>query len=222
MTFRKKLTEMESTAAFVVGGGLTLIILGFLLSSAQSQLPNFDPSRLNIVMIVGALLFVSGSALWIFVTQPWKNFDDWSVPLYTGHDGAHHDEPVHEVTLQQAEHEDVAQLGLSEVDQPGAAVYAAPAKSETSMASTMSPRGRDDLKVLEGIGPKIATALSAAGIKTFADLAARQPAEVERVVRDAGVRMVGHTDTWIEQAKLAAQGKWAELETYKNSLRQRH
>ncbi len=38
MSVRKKLTEMESTSAFVVGGGLALIILGFLLSAFRSRI----------------------------------------------------------------------------------------------------------------------------------------------------------------------------------------
>ncbi len=185
MSFRPKLTEMESTAAFVVGGGLALLILGYLLASAQSGVSGFDASRLNIVMIVGAFLFVGGIALWLATAQPWKNFDDWSTPLYTGH----HDEHA------PASHAEAAH-------EPGAQV--------------------ESLEIIEGIGPKIAAALRNAGIATFADLASRQPAEVERIVRDAGVRMVGHADTWIEQARLAVEGKMTELEAYQHNLRSKH
>jgi predicted flap endonuclease-1-like 5' DNA nuclease len=207
VSFRKKLTEMESTMAFVVGGGLTLFILGFFLSSAQSQLQGYEPARLNIMMIVGAMLLVAGIVGWLFLTQPWKNFDDWSTPLYTGHDEAHHVETSHE-----AAHDDVAELGV-------AAIEPAATPQTRAAASASSPSGRDDLRQIEGIGPKIAATLKAVGIVSFADLAARQPQDVERIVRDAGVRMVGHADSWVEQARLAADGKWAELETYKSSLR---
>jgi large subunit ribosomal protein L17 len=70
---------------------------------------------------------------------------------------------------------------------------------------------RDDLKKIEGIGPKIAEALNNAGVLTFAQLARLQPAEIEKIVRDAGVRMIGHGETWPVQADLAAAGKWGEL-----------
>lgn len=68
----------------------------------------------------------------------------------------------------------------------------------------------DDLTILEGIGPKIAAALGAAGISTYAKLAGQDPAELERIVRTAGVRMVGKAVTWPEQARLLAQGRLEE------------
>ena len=209
VSFRRNLTETESTIAFVIGGGLTLFILGFFLSSAQSQSQGFDPARLNIMMIVGALLLVAGLAGWLFFARPWQYFDDWSTPAYTGHDAAHHGEHGEA-------HQDVAEMAAAPAERHGEA----PRAARTGAAvSTASPAGRDDLRMIEGIGPKIAATLKAVGIQTFDDLASRQPSDVERIVRDAGVRMVGHADAWIEQAKLAADGRWAELESYKASLR---
>jgi predicted flap endonuclease-1-like 5' DNA nuclease len=68
----------------------------------------------------------------------------------------------------------------------------------------------DDLTVVEGIGPKIQAALGGAGINTFAQLAAQEPAELERIVRAAGVRMVGKARHWPEQARLLAEGRLEE------------
>lgn len=60
----------------------------------------------------------------------------------------------------------------------------------------------DDLSILEGVGPKIQDALSAAGIKTFTQVATMTPDELEHLVRvEAGVRMVGGADTWPRQAR---------------------
>jgi predicted flap endonuclease-1-like 5' DNA nuclease len=72
--------------------------------------------------------------------------------------------------------------------------------------------------MIEGIGPKISGALIAAGVNTFAKLAALQPEEVERIVRSAGVRMVGKAETWTKQAALAAEGKFDELKAYQRTL----
>ena len=74
----------------------------------------------------------------------------------------------------------------------------------------------DDLKKIEGIGPKIASTLVEAGIVTFADLAKAKPAAISEII--AGVRGNHVTDTWPAQAKLAADGKWDELKKWQDEL----
>lgn len=74
----------------------------------------------------------------------------------------------------------------------------------------------DDLKKVEGIGPKIAETLIAAGISTFAELAETTPAKVAEIIAD--VRGNHVPDTWPAQAKLAAEGKWDELKKWQDEL----
>jgi large subunit ribosomal protein L21 len=74
----------------------------------------------------------------------------------------------------------------------------------------------DDLKKVEGIGPKIAETLIAAGISTFAELAKATPAKIAEIIAD--VRGNHVTDTWPAQAKLAADGKWDELKKWQDEL----
>ena len=77
----------------------------------------------------------------------------------------------------------------------------------------------DDLRKIEGIGPKIAGILNDDGILTFAQLAAATILHLEKVVReDAGIR-IAHPDTWPEQAQLAADEQWDALETLQDSLK---
>jgi predicted flap endonuclease-1-like 5' DNA nuclease len=76
----------------------------------------------------------------------------------------------------------------------------------------------DDLTVVEGIGPHIATVLAAAGIPTLSALAKAEPAQLERVLRDAGLNLA-QPDTWPEQARLAASGRMEELERLQERLR---
>ena len=104
---------------------------------------------------------------------------------------------------------------------------AAPAKSEkkaevaapkvkakpTAKKSTDKP---DDLKKVEGIGPKIAETLIAAGISTFAELAKTDAAKISEIISD--VRGNHVADTWPAQAKLAAEGKWDELKKWQDEL----
>jgi hypothetical protein len=75
----------------------------------------------------------------------------------------------------------------------------------------------DDLKRIEGIGPKIEHALNAAGITTFAQLAALDSAQIGAILRNRKIRLA-FTDTWPEQARLAAEGKWDELKTLQAQL----
>ncbi len=77
----------------------------------------------------------------------------------------------------------------------------------------------DDLKIIEGIGPKIDSILQAAGIHTFADLAGASITLLEKIVReDAGIT-IAFPDTWPEQAALARDGKWDELEQLQDDLK---
>ena len=76
----------------------------------------------------------------------------------------------------------------------------------------------DDLERIEGIGPKIAEVLQAAGITTFAQLAATEMSRLEQVLREAGIKLADPT-TWPEQAGLAAAGKWDQLESLQKGLK---
>jgi predicted flap endonuclease-1-like 5' DNA nuclease len=77
---------------------------------------------------------------------------------------------------------------------------------------------REDLKIIEGIGPKIESILNNAGILTFAQLAANDPVELKQILETAGLRL-GDPTTWPEQAKLAAEGKTDELQALQDQLK---
>ncbi len=78
----------------------------------------------------------------------------------------------------------------------------------------------DDLKKIEGVGPKIAGLLNEAGINTFADLSKASEKQLADVLQEAGARFrLAKSDTWAEQAKLAADGKMDELKKMQDSLK---
>lgn len=272
MQVRQKLTEFESTIAFVIGGGLILLMLVFGLASASG---GTDVSRLNLFLILGALLLFGGTLVWLFTSRPWLKHDDWSEPLYTGHEHEEHHAEGAEAVAEHAETpaETLAHAGAAEpselaaamnvapataavvaaveaaaaapdVSEPEAAPSAAPEEGQGAYAAVEPPayaqvpearipdqapepqpeaaetaaHKPDDLTLIEGIGPKISAALVAAGVDTFAKLAAMQPDEIEKIVRGAGVRMVGKPETWAKQAALAAEGKFDELKAYQATL----
>lgn len=77
----------------------------------------------------------------------------------------------------------------------------------------------DDLKLVEGIGPKISSVLADAGITTFAQLAQTDPDALSSILTAAGMSAIHDTTTWPEQAALAAAGDWDALALLQNDLR---
>ncbi len=78
----------------------------------------------------------------------------------------------------------------------------------------------DDLKVIEGIGPKIEKLLHEAGIRTYKDLASADIETLKEVLEKAGSRFrLADPTTWPRQAALAAEGKWDGLKELQNSLK---
>jgi len=70
----------------------------------------------------------------------------------------------------------------------------------------------DDMRKIEGIGPKIAEKLAEAGIASFADLAKSEVSKLQEVLDAAGSRYASRNpSTWPMQADLAAAAKWDEL-----------
>jgi large subunit ribosomal protein L21 len=136
------------------------------------------------------------------------------------HDDHGHDQPHAEApTVVQTE---TAPTALAAAPEKAVAVAE---KKETAVVSPPAPPPApvavepDDLKKIEGIGPKIEGILHEAGILTYAQLAAADVSYLEKVVReDAGIRVAFPT-TWPEQAKLAADGLWDTLEKLQEDLK---
>jgi ribosomal protein L30 len=76
----------------------------------------------------------------------------------------------------------------------------------------------DDLEVIEGIGPKIAGVLREAGISSFAELAAANSERLAAILHDANLRLAS-SETWAEQAELAAAGDWEGLKQLQERLK---
>ena len=116
-------------------------------------------------------------------------------------------------------------------EKPKAEKKAAPKKAapapkkatKTKVEKIVLPSGKkikqDDLKMVEGIGPKIEGLLNAGGIITWADLANAPVENVQKILDEAGPRYRMHSPTtWAKQAKLADQAKWQDLEDLQDRL----
>lgn len=95
----------------------------------------------------------------------------------------------------------------------------APIVEKKPKAAKKKVEAGDDLKKIEGIGPKIAELFNNAGIITFADLAATSVERLNELLEEAGPRYNIHNPkTWPEQAQLANEGKWDELAELQEKL----
>lgn len=77
----------------------------------------------------------------------------------------------------------------------------------------------DDLKAMEGIGPKIEGLLHAAGIKTWRALADTPVEKIQEILDAAGANFsLADPASWPQQADLAANGKWDQLNALQDYL----
>lgn len=74
---------------------------------------------------------------------------------------------------------------------------------------------QDDLKIVEGIGPKIEEVFHAAGIKTWEALAQTPTKKLQEILTTAGDKYKMHNpESWSKQAKMAYEGKWSALKKW--------
>ena len=94
-------------------------------------------------------------------------------------------------------------------------------KTTAKKATTTKAKkaAKDNLKKIEGIGPKIEKLLNAKEIFTFAQLANTDLAVLKEVLTEAGSRFKMHDpSTWAEQATLAANGEMEKLAKLQDEL----
>ena len=78
---------------------------------------------------------------------------------------------------------------------------------------------QDDLKIVEGIGPKIEQLFHGFEIKTWKALSETSVEKCKEVLKSGGDRFKMHNPgTWPKQAQLAYEGKWKELVEWQDKL----
>lgn len=88
-----------------------------------------------------------------------------------------------------------------------------------TLKETTASITKDDLKIVEGIGPKIELLLHNAGVFTFFELSQMSSKDIKNILDKAGSRFQMHDPTtWAEQAKLAYEGNWDTLKKWQSEL----
>ena len=94
---------------------------------------------------------------------------------------------------------------------------------EASTAAEPAPTAEqsdDDLTRLTGIGPKLAEAMKAAGICTYAQLTTMSVEDVSQALAGSNIRYnKASAESWAEQATLAAAGDWKGLKAHQAALK---
>ncbi len=109
--------------------------------------------------------------------------------------------------------------GFAGLAPPAADAALSPPDVAAAAAVLGSAIDLDDLKVVEGIGPKIEQLCHGIGIATWADLASTEVSLLRTMLTDAGPRFRTHDpSTWPQQAQLLALGRWAEFKALTDEL----
>jgi predicted flap endonuclease-1-like 5' DNA nuclease len=78
---------------------------------------------------------------------------------------------------------------------------------------------KNDLEIIEGIGPKIAMLLSDNGVDTFEKLSNASLDKLNSILAQGGDNFrLANPGTWAEQGLLAAENKWTELKALQDNL----
>jgi len=100
------------------------------------------------------------------------------------------------------------------------------AKKEVAPKKTVAKKSpakatkSDDLKKVEGIGPKIAEIFAKNGIDTFAKLAKASQKDLKAILEGAGSRYASkNPGSWPKQAKMAAEGEWDALKKWQDEVK---
>jgi len=104
---------------------------------------------------------------------------------------------------------------------PAASKKATTKKKKTAKKKKkVTKSAKDNLKLIEGIGPKIEGLLNAAGLTTFLELKETKVEFLKAILEDAGSRYKMHDpSTWAQQAGLAHKEDWKALEKLQDELK---
>ncbi len=96
---------------------------------------------------------------------------------------------------------------------PAEAVVAAPVASRAAKVKS------DDLKIVEGIGPKLESIFKENGVTDLKAMSETSPERLREILESAGPRFkMFNPETWPKQALMAHEGRLDELKAYQDRL----
>ena len=106
------------------------------------------------------------------------------------------------------EKKDVLDEGAERAQRNEALIKSAHSAEELPQPTATVTGSGDDLTRIKGLGPKLAALLNSLGVTQYAQIAAWDDAEIDRIDSQLG-RFEGRIrrDSWVDQAKLLSQGE---------------
>lgn len=163
--------------------------------------------RTTLGLLAGLVLAFAGVVLFVWLLwRLWSQSDKGEGP------------PAIEIKAEPAAVEAEVEEEVAEAEAEPEGVEAEEAPEEVAPAEPVEP---DDLKRIEGIGPKIAGVLQDAGIATFAQLADTDVSDLKQILEKSDPRLLrlAKPDSWPEQAALANAGEWEALGAFQKGLK---
>lgn len=163
--------------------------------------------RTALGLLAGLVLAIAGVVLFVWLLwRLWSQIDKGEEP------------PVIEIKAEPPAIEAEVEEEIAEAEAEPEEEEGEEAPEEVTPAEPVEP---DDLKRIEGIGPKIAGVLQDAGIATYAQLADTDVSDLEQILERSDPRLLrlARPDSWPEQAALAKTGEWEALEALQKGLK---
>ena len=144
-------------------------------------------------------------------------------PAATEETPAAEEEPAEEAPVAEekpaAEEEKPAEETPAAEEKPAEETPVAEEAPATEEAPAEEPAAKDDLKKIEGIGPKIEELLHNAGILTYAQLGDASTERLKEILTEAGgTYATKDCSTWAQQSQMAAAGEWDKLKAWQDEL----
>lgn len=128
------------------------------------------------------------------------------------------DESADDAVTDTADATEAAEDAVTESAEAAADVFEADDEVTIAPVEAEDEPVEDNLKIIEGIGPKIESVLKAAGIRTLRKLSLLEVSEIQEILTANNLRLA-NPETWPLQAQLAADGKTDELEELQGKLK---
>ena len=92
--------------------------------------------------------------------------------------------------------------------------------AKKTVAKTAPSNTKNDLKVIEGIGPAIEKLLNAKNISTYKELADSKIEAIQEILTDGGLRFAMHSpETWPMQAQLLFENRMEDFKKLTEELK---
>lgn len=193
----------DTNLIWILIGAVAVIALIWILRSRSGNTPDPIETKVAPEVIEPALTRETVIEPAAFAPEPAVEIPTPQTPAMAPEPAS----PVHAAPMA------APKAAAADIGSPTAAVETARPVEAPITSPVAVTAGQDDLLRMKGIGPKLAALLASLGITSFAQIAAWNDADIERIDAQLGnFRGRIQRDKWVEQAGFLARGDIAGFE----------